>query len=435
MMKNCVRLLIILFTNDLSAQIFLSQSSDFIINQGAQVISNGGIEIFSGSIVNNGFIQVSRNSTLPNSGNFYLNPSSLVTGNGYYKIEQNWVNDGVFNCEQSTVELYGNFKQIITSSNNVNTLFHNLVLSGLGTNDNRKKELQGVNVFTDYTGELFLNDRELSTLSNSFYVMNPVNSCIHFDQNFQDEGFVSSLYPGFLWRSTNNTSAYIFPVGSSDGTRRFRPIELSPKDQIENDFGARLNNYNSDDDSYNRSSTDGLSKELNPYFYHSIKGEEVNASTADLNIGYLISDGIFLGIANWNLNKWLSFSNEVPKSIGNYNSLGQNDVDFFNLSHPYILSNNDIASDVYVPNTFTPDGQEFNNVFFPVFSDNNSFSQIELLIFNRWGELIYTGYGYDCGWDGYYSYLKCQDGIYTWKLNYSKGDIKKTIVGHVNLIK
>ena len=160
-----------------------------------------------------------------------------------------------------------------------------MILSGTGTNQNREKELQGVNSSTNFTGELFLNDRELSTLTNSFYVMNPDNSSIHFDQSFQDEGFVSSLTPGFLWRSTNNTSTYIFPVGSSDGLRRFRPVELNPKDQIENNYGVRMNNYNSDDDTYNRSMTDGFSKELNPYFYHSIIGEEFNTSTADLNIG------------------------------------------------------------------------------------------------------------------------------------------------------
>ena len=74
-------------------------------------------------------------------------------------------------------------------------------------------------------------------------------------------------------------------------------------------------------------------------------------------------------------------------------------------------------------------------MFSPVFSDQLSFSDIELLIFDRWGELIFTGLGYGCFWDGYYNFTKCQDGVYTWTLNYSKSGIKKSLIGHVNLIK
>ena len=426
---------ILLFNQKILAQLVFFNNSTCIINQGAQVISNGGIEVEAGSIVNNGFFQVTRNSTLLNPGNFQMSPLTTVSGDGYYKIEQNWINSGNFLCNQSTVELYGDLKQLITSTNNVNTLFHDLILSGLGMNNDRKKELLDINASTDLTGQLYLNDRELSTLSNSFYVENPQITSVHYDASFQDEGFVSSLTPGFFWRSTNTNSNYLFPVGSSDGVRRFRPVEIMVENQVENHYGVRLNNFNADDDSFDRQFTDGQSKDLNPYFYHSIKGEVQNSSIAGINIGYLGGDGAFSGIANWNQNKWISCSNELPYSIGNYNSLSQENLDLNILSHPYILANTDRTSDVYVPNTFTPDGEEFNNVFLPVFSDNTSFSEIELFIFNRWGELIFTGLGYNCAWDGYYNFSKCQDGVYTWKLNYQKGGIKNTMIGHINLLK
>lgn len=239
-------LVIIISSINLNAQILVSTSTDFIINQGAQVISNGGVEISSGSIINNGFFQVTRISTLPNPGNFQLNILTAVSGDGYFKIEQDWINDGNYACDQSTVELYGNLKQLITSSNNTSTLFHNLILTGIGIGNDRKKELTGVNASTDITGELYLNDRELSTLSNSFYVSNPQNSAVHFDATFQDEGFVSSLSPGYLWRETTNQSTYLFPVGSSVGMRRFRPVEINSQNAIQNYFGVRLNNFNSD---------------------------------------------------------------------------------------------------------------------------------------------------------------------------------------------
>lgn len=432
-----MKTIFIIFLSSISikAQLVASNVQNFIINNGALVIVNGGVEIYTGSMINDGFLQVTKNSNLNNPGNFKINQFVNISGNGYYKIEQDWINNGLFNCNQSTVELYGDMKQFISSSLNVSTTFHDLILSGNGVNENRKKELDGVNSSTDFTGTLVLNDRELSTLINSFYVLNPINNCVYFDQTFQDEGFVSSLSPGFLWRSTNNNSTYIFPVGSSNGVKRFRPIVLNPKLQNNNQFGVRLNNYDADSDLYSRDLTDGLSKDLNPYFYHSIEGTDPSASIVELKIGYLGSDGIFNGIANWNQNNWKSFLNEVPSSIGNYISLSQNEIDLYSLFHPFILANTDLSSDVYVPNTFTPDGQEFNNIFSPVFSNINLYSEIELYIYNRWGELIHVGYGLECGWDGYYNFSICQDGVYTWKLNYHKGGVNITLVGHVNLIK
>ena len=71
---------------------------------------------------------------------------------------------------------------------------------------------------------------------------------------------------------------------------------------------------------------------------------------------------------------------------------------------------------VYVPNTFTPDGDEYNNEFFPVISAGISEDGYALLIFNRWGELIFESHDLSIGWDGTYNGEIVQDGTYTWKL-------------------
>jgi adhesin HecA-like repeat protein len=143
--------IIYLLSSNVYSQILVSTSTDFVINQGAQVISNGGVEISSGSLTNNGFFQITRNSSYSNIGDLELKQFANVSGDGYFKIEQDWINDGNFICDQSTVELYGNLKQLITSSNNTTTLFHNLILTGIGIGDERKKELTGVNASTDIT--------------------------------------------------------------------------------------------------------------------------------------------------------------------------------------------------------------------------------------------------------------------------------------------
>ena len=93
----------------------------------------------------------------------------------------------------------------------------------------------------------------------------------------------------------------------------------------------------------------------------------------------------------------------------------------------------------YVPNTFTPDGDKFNQVFKPVFSTGVSAEGYEMLIYNRWGELVFESRDEEIGWDGGYgpNSINCQSGTYTWVLNFQvlQSQEDKEIVGHVNLIK
>jgi gliding motility-associated-like protein len=92
---------------------------------------------------------------------------------------------------------------------------------------------------------------------------------------------------------------------------------------------------------------------------------------------------------------------------------------------------------VYVPNAFTPDGDGFNNTFYPVISGAYSNQGYEFLIFNRWGELIFESQTVGEGWDGTYRDHKCQDGVYTWKLKVGHTydyEIEE-FVGHVSLLR
>lgn len=93
----------------------------------------------------------------------------------------------------------------------------------------------------------------------------------------------------------------------------------------------------------------------------------------------------------------------------------------------------------YIPNTFTPDGDIFNQTFQPVFTSGFDPYNFSLLIFNRWGQVIFESHDADIGWDGTYAaYLGIvQDGLYTWKIEFKMkdNDEKKVVVGHVNLIR
>lgn len=88
---------------------------------------------------------------------------------------------------------------------------------------------------------------------------------------------------------------------------------------------------------------------------------------------------------------------------------------------------------IYVPNTFTPNEDEFNGSFLALGGNINTF---EMLIFDRWGELIFTSTDLEIGWDGTYEGAKCQDGTYVWKIKLTDFyDKEYKYVGHINLIR
>lgn len=92
---------------------------------------------------------------------------------------------------------------------------------------------------------------------------------------------------------------------------------------------------------------------------------------------------------------------------------------------------------LYVPNAFTPDGNQFNPVFLPIVTSGIDKNQYKLEIFNRWGEMVFSSTNTEEGWDGTHKNKACQEGIYTWKITYktSSSDEKQEKSGHVNLLR
>ena len=99
------------------AQIMTINAATVTINS-AWVWVNGGVDVvLNSTALNNGTLTVTKNSTLPSAGTFAIRNTSTVSGNGTYNIEQDWINDAVFNSGTSIVSLYGNTQQFITSNN------------------------------------------------------------------------------------------------------------------------------------------------------------------------------------------------------------------------------------------------------------------------------------------------------------------------------
>ncbi len=94
------------------------------------------------------------------------------------------------------------------------------------------------------------------------------------------------------------------------------------------------------------------------------------------------------------------------------------------------------ASELYVPNSFTPNGNGINDVFLAY---GERIITFHMYVFDRWGELIFESTDISQGWNGYYMGNLCQQGVYVYKIDYRLYDYTElkahTIYGNVNLIR
>lgn len=91
----------------------------------------------------------------------------------------------------------------------------------------------------------------------------------------------------------------------------------------------------------------------------------------------------------------------------------------------------------YIPNAFTPDGDEKNNTFKPIITSGVDLFNYNFVIYNRWGEVIWESNNPNMGWDGTYNNIMCQDGVYTWKLHFKVPNVDniKEFYGSLTLIR
>ncbi|MBI2280177.1 MAG: gliding motility-associated C-terminal domain-containing protein [Bacteroidetes bacterium] len=96
----------------------------------------------------------------------------------------------------------------------------------------------------------------------------------------------------------------------------------------------------------------------------------------------------------------------------------------------FIFSN---PNAVYIPNVFTPNNDEINDVFSIV---GENISKIECQIFNRWGEKLYTWNTLDGFWDGKFKNNTVSDGTYFYiaRIVWSN-NLSEIFNGHLTVLK
>lgn len=146
-------------------------------------------------------------------------------------------------------------------------------------------------------------------------------------------------------------------------------------------------------------------------------------------------------------NNYGYYSNDLNETFKLEYEIGNN-IDSYLIS--LIASNNFGCSDTttmelrisdeiitYIPNTFTPDGNDYNQEFKPILYSNSEPYKYSMQIFNRRGHLLFKTNDYAIGWNGFYNNKISEDGAYIWKVSFQNPntDAIKQLTGTLFLIK
>lgn len=277
-----VFLLLLLYGMALRAQTLTNSCSDFLISPGAVFYVNGDfVNLSSGSFSNAGETTV--NGNLENQGS--LNTS------GWLKIAGDFNHSGSSSHFAGKVELYG-------GNQSVNCLsqlgFEWLILSG--------SSVKTMNSDIYITAFLDLTDCEINLNSHSAVIQSPNTNAIN-----RTSGFVSTGQNGRLYRYTSSTGDYLFPLGSSSGTVRYRPVVIKPPIPANTSYFAAFVNSSPGTSSMPVSANDGSFCNLNDTWYH-IAGNPA-ANTSGITVFYdPATDGNYNTLASWITNQWTSVS-------------------------------------------------------------------------------------------------------------------------------
>ena len=89
---------------------------------------------------------------------------------------------------------------------------------------------------------------------------------------------------------------------------------------------------------------------------------------------------------------------------------------------------------LYIANTFTPNGDGKNDVFYAY---SHLIKEFEITIYDRWGMAVYQSNDISHGWDGTLNGVQQQQDVFVYIIRYTKMHTTKVIerVGTVNLIR
>lgn len=392
-------------------------------------------------VVNKGLQIKNTNDSVVVFGNFHHDAATsaqdgTIDNDGHFYISGNWINNNgpsgqIFTSGRSGWVHLDSAVQTITGT--AMTRFNKLELGG---NSDSTKYLVGVDAEVEDT--LALNNHEFNIDGNTVTVLGVDTFLIT-----RTSGFISSTDEGGLARNTSNNQTYSFPVGSSVGTTRYRPVDILPTTADPNTYKVGMRNYDADIDNFTRTTKEATVGDINDRFYHKVS--RINGATPiDITVYFHDSadviDGVYDILAYWaDVSEWKNpgeVGTAVPENSEGLVGLKTFGFDNFltTPSTPVALSY-DVLIDgqIFVANVFSPNGDGFNDL---IFARGKALISVEFVIYDRWGAKVFETNDITKGWDGTKNgeQLNTAVFVYVVKGKFKNGD-EVTQKGNITLLK
>ncbi len=305
----------------LAQQIELTNNGDTLtLQDGAVLYVEGGVwNKTAGEIYNDGTIYIQ--DTIKHDANNKMFIDNLPSGQAII----------------GTVILNGAVQRIM---GNFPVYFDSLLLRGTD------KKILEQHAYVEHF--LDLENKEFATQTFNLTVTNPATASVA-----RQAGFVSSDLGGYFIRYTNSNNAYLFPVGASTPTLRYRPVEITP-DNTNNRYGVRFANLDATTEGKDRSLKPDSICEINPLFYHQIQHIQGTAS-ANVAITYDPNDPVKDGVAQWDGSQWIDRTTSATNNtttnqwiLQNWNNFNTENFAFDKVKITASLNMNDT---IYCENT------------------------------------------------------------------------------------
>ena len=367
--------------------------------------------------VNNGADIVNSNSIFVINGNVSHQLDGTINNTGHFYVRGDWKNNNdpgntIFAAGPNGWVHLDSGSQTIAGSHL--THFNNLELAGTGI-----KKLLNVDVEIEDT--LALNDHEFDAGDNTVFVLSTDTGSIT-----RSVGFVSNTNNGSLARNTFSEDPYFFAVGSSVGTPRFRPVTIAAKTAAANTFRVRFANADPTIETFDRQIKEEIVGDINPNFFHKIN-RTAGTDKADITVYYdQNTDGVIVYDINayWDdvSAQWKNPGLAVASSNYGFSGLTSEAFDNFSAGPsliPFALSINvEISTSIFVANVFSPNADGNNDVLHMI---GKGITDLQFLIYDRWGEKVFETNDINIGWDGTYKGEPLNIGVFVY---FIKGKLK-----------
>jgi gliding motility-associated-like protein len=423
--------------------------------------SEAQVDVFN----NGGLLKVNNSALFYVDGNYTNLNDGIQDGaidlNGNFVLTHNWVNNSLSSVFTNVepvpngwVRMIGNnplaFQRVQgtfpTSFENLDVSFERKILDN---SDNAVKGTLRINAIFD------LN-------ANRFIIDNPSPSGIEYlSKNIRSETNPMTGYGIIQWNIGSSLNAYSVPFGSVNSSTRDLNLSIITQTSGQPADGfISFATYPSDQ--YNQPLPFGTTLFFDPVesvvdrYWHI--NPSYNTVKPSANIIFSYNNQDIDNNSNFNLNparlkamrynptigRWDDWgpygkANESSSTVllagTSSNPLGVPQNQFFN--DWTLIAAEEILSEIYIPTAFSPNGDGFNDVFFPVFHPDTDIEAYEFHIFDRWGEKVFFTSDPNIGWNGTYKSDKTLPiAVFSYLIVLkSVGKGEKRYTGHITLLK